>query len=182
MTLNSSNTTSIWPSRAPRRPQGGTQEHRNCSKMPPSRTSPSAPRWLSRTVSDPKIALVSSEDGPQNPQDKHSMPQQTFRTLGKSSRWHARSRHSPADREPPPGRNMVQHNHKKALRRLQDCPTPKGGPRVPTMQARWPKRPTDGFKRAQGFAEGSWICIETNCPYLPSCHPAPFHLFSPQTL
>ena len=101
MALNSSNTTSIWPSRAPRRPQGGTQEHRNCSKMPPSRTPPSAPRWLSRTVSDPKIALASSEDGPQNPQDKHSMPQQTFRTLGKSSRWHARSRHSPADREPP---------------------------------------------------------------------------------
>ena len=119
MALESPEKAPRWHSRAPKLFQDA----------PPSRTRPSAPRWLSRTVSDPKIALVSSEDGPQNPQDKNSMPQQTFRTLGKSSRWHARSRHSPADREPPPGSNMAQHSHKKALRRLQDCPTPKGGPK-----------------------------------------------------
>ena len=101
-----------WPSIVPTRPQYGPREPREGPKValksteivprcPPSRTPPSAPRWLSRTVSDPKIALVSSEDGPQNPQDKNSMPQQTFRTLGKSLRWHTRSRHSPADRAPP---------------------------------------------------------------------------------
>ena len=68
-----------WPSIVPTRPQYGPREPREGPKValksaeivprcPPSRTTPSAPRWLSRTVSDPKIALIlPSPFQPSNP-------------------------------------------------------------------------------------------------------------------